>query len=249
MLLKRREILITKKYKQYDSIDQEEFKIVFGSDLSKIFDIKDDRYMFKYYCGTFHNGNYEIIIEPVYKIDITFMLKIIDKEQAKEINQIECNSIILYKTEELFEEYARAVFEKFLFDLDGYTCKKEKGKNPIMEDDSWYIQKNKSELIIPDIVVRHKNQCVVFDAKYKNGRKKHNIREDRLQLLAYALMYNCKTVGHIFPLPKDDQSDEPIIEVTRIKNEGDSGSYIQIFIPTNESIKKLGDLVNTTFGK
>ena len=40
---------------------------------------------------------------------------------------------------------------------------------------------------------------LVFDVKYKNPLNSRSSRPDRLQILAYALMLNCKNVGNIFP--------------------------------------------------
>ena len=39
----------------------------------------------------------------------------------------------------------------------------------------------------------------VFDVKYKNSFNMQSSRSDRLQILAYALMFNCVDVGNIFP--------------------------------------------------
>ena len=55
--------------------------------------------------------------------------------------------------------------------------------------------------IKPDILLYDSvsGKKVVFDVKYKNIDRGDNARDDRLQLLAYTLMYNCNNVGIIAP--------------------------------------------------
>ena len=54
----------------------------------------------------------------------------------------------------------------------------------------------------PDIVVYNdeNGKYAVFDVKYKNSFNMQSSRSDRLQILAYALMFNCVDVGNIFQL-------------------------------------------------
>ena len=64
------------------------------------------------------------------------------------------------------------------------------------------LEENKKEFHIngevkPDIILRNKNKHIIIDAKYKSSDK--NDREDRLQILAYAYLYDAHIVGHIFP--------------------------------------------------
>ncbi|MGN0502033.1 MAG: hypothetical protein ACI4HN_03815 [Ruminococcus sp.] len=65
-------------------------------------------------------------------------------------------------------------------------------------------KENKKEFHIngevkPDIIIRNKKtkKDIIIDAKYKSPDK--NDREDRLQILAYAYLYDAHIVGHIFP--------------------------------------------------
>lgn len=53
----------------------------------------------------------------------------------------------------------------------------------------------------PDIILQDTDteQYIVFDVKYKNLKNRGYSRSDRLQVLAYALLYNCENVGIIFP--------------------------------------------------
>lgn len=55
--------------------------------------------------------------------------------------------------------------------------------------------------IKPDILLYDSasGKKVVFDVKYKNIDSRASARDDRLQLLAYTLMYNCNNVGIIAP--------------------------------------------------
>lgn len=62
---------------------------------------------------------------------------------------------------------------------------------------SSYINGN----IKPDIILYNpqNDKYIVFDVKYKNLSNNRYSREDRLQLLAYSMMYNCENVGIVFP--------------------------------------------------
>lgn len=64
-----------------------------------------------------------------------------------------------------------------------------------------YIQGN----VKPDIILCNPEtgRYAVLDVKYKNDLNGGYAREDRLQLLAYALMYGCDQVGIIFPTQDD----------------------------------------------
>lgn len=60
-----------------------------------------------------------------------------------------------------------------------------------------YIRGN----IKPDIVIYHSQtgRHAVFDVKYKDPSSARFSRADRLQILAYGLMFDCEHVGNIFP--------------------------------------------------
>lgn len=55
--------------------------------------------------------------------------------------------------------------------------------------------------MIPDIIFKNKyeEEYIIYDVKYKVGEYNQGTRSDRLQILAYAYMWNCKHIGHIFP--------------------------------------------------
>ena len=60
----------------------------------------------------------------------------------------------------------------------------------------------------PDIIIRNRvtNKTAVFDVKYKDYSNCRYIRNDRLQMLSYCLMYDCENIGNIFPAKADDVS-------------------------------------------
>lgn len=65
-------------------------------------------------------------------------------------------------------------------------------------ENKFYLQ----ALVVPDIVIQAGDQQAreyyIYDAKYKNPTGKHD-RNDRLQILAYAFLYQTEKIGHIFP--------------------------------------------------
>ena len=77
---------------------------------------------------------------------------------------------------------------------DGET--KDKQKTDDNEENIFYLD----GIVVPDIVIwdEKKNEYYIYDVKYKDPTDKHD-RDDRLQILAYAFMYNAKRIGHIFP--------------------------------------------------
>lgn len=118
--------------------------------------------------------------------------------------------------QKIFEFYVRARLKKYLqknlipagmpIDLVDYQDKFEIIEG---EREKAYI----SGVVIPDIIIRIKNgdgttKYRVYDVKYKDGNKRHGNREDRLQLLAYGLIYNCDQVGHIFPCNGESTKNE-----------------------------------------
>ena len=62
--------------------------------------------------------------------------------------------------------------------------------------------------LIPDIILYKNNEdnieYRVFDVKYKTGKYNTSTRSDRHQILAYAYMWDCKYIGHIFPEKRSD---------------------------------------------
>lgn len=110
----------------------------------------------------------------------------------------------------LFECYCRTLIKerlskdwkmlKFVADKSGTYDESEYGIKTI--EGNYYV----SGKIVPDIVLKNKNENVVFDVKYKeflweNNKliKKPSRRDDRLQLLAYNEVYQPKVCGHICP--------------------------------------------------
>jgi len=107
----------------------------------------------------------------------------------------------------LFEAYVRAYLKRN--GINSY--KKRRPNEPFLEKYDTKIDVLSEELslesseyikgpIKPDIIIRMEGRNpVVLDVKYKNHKNKYSAREDRLQLLAYALMLDCIHVGHVFP--------------------------------------------------
>lgn len=112
--------------------------------------------------------------------------------------------------EKLFEVYVRAYLKKngFLSYNDkkpeGIRIEKYDDKKDVLINDSSVSNPGRyiSGTVKPDIVLRDTmtNKVVILDVKYKDFNNSSNAREDRLQLLAYSLMYNSDDIGLIFPI-------------------------------------------------
>lgn len=97
----------------------------------------------------------------------------------------------------LFEVYVRYRLKQYLKN-GPLKMKPFLDSKRVLQNEDLYI----SGKIIPDIILTYNNVVYsVLDVKYKNLYKEYhsNVREDRLQLLAYGLMYNPLHIGHIFP--------------------------------------------------
>lgn len=74
-------------------------------------------------------------------------------------------------------------------------------KSKVLEHNSTGYARYISGNTKPDIIIRNpvNEKQFVLDVKYKNLENNRGARSDRLQILAYALMYNCDNVGIVFP--------------------------------------------------
>lgn len=111
-------------------------------------------------------------------------------------------------------------------------------------------EKNKKEFHIngdvrPDIIIHNKDKCIIIDAKYKSPDK--NDREDRLQILAYAYLYDAHIVGHIFPTHAKSSGDNNKKELKFHKLNTSLGNYnyVQLYLDD----KNLSDNINNIIKK
>lgn len=81
----------------------------------------------------------------------------------------------------------------------------------------------------PDIIIRNpiNSKQLVLDVKYKNLANNRGARNDRLQILAYALMYNCDNVGIVFP-SLDGQNNYVYTENCILSDESRQRVYNQL---------------------
>jgi len=116
--------------------------------------------------------------------------------------------------DKLFEMYVRAYFKQagvlsYLSSDEGIHILKYDYKSKVLEQSdsihSNYINGN----VKPDIIIydTESKKYVVSDVKYKNVQNRGYSRGDRLQILAYALMYDCDNVGIVFPSLTGDENE------------------------------------------
>lgn len=220
------------EYKQYDVINIEDINNQhFLDELSELVTIRNGNYYLDKYCGSIALDHCEITIKPAYNADLYHMVNYLKMNNPEDLDS-ECKPLFetIYDMWMLFECYARSVLNEIV-NSNGYLCCLD-SKNPFDRNVQSYIQpttNKEDKLLRPDIIIKKESEYIIFDAKFKDGFKKYNIREDRLQILAYALKWNCNKVGHIFPSIDGNLR----IEETEIsRKSGDIGKYIQIFIPT-----------------
>lgn len=109
--------------------------------------------------------------------------------------------------ERLFEVYVRSYLKKcgiLNFDTTetvGLKLEAYDSKYPVLREKDKSTAMYIGGTIKPDIIIRDlsTNKITILDVKYKDFSNKRNARQDRLQLLAYSMMFNCSNVGLIFP--------------------------------------------------
>lgn len=113
------------------------------------------------------------------------------------------------------------------------------------------LEENKKEFHIngevkPDIILRNKNKHIIIDAKYKSSDK--NDREDRLQILAYAYLYDAHIVGHIFPSHAKSSRDNNKKELKFHELNTSLGDYcyVQLYLDDKNLSKNIKEIIKQT---
>ena len=106
----------------------------------------------------------------------------------------------------LFEMYVRAYLKKagvlpYHSEQQGIHLKKYDYKSKVFDESSTDSANYIGGVMKPDIILENTitGKTLVFDVKYKNLHNGRNARADRLQLIAYGLMYDCDNIGIFFP--------------------------------------------------
>lgn len=100
-------------------------------------------------------------------------------------------------------------------------------------NDDFYINGS----VKPDIIIHNKDKYIIIDAKYKSPENKN--RMDRLQILAYAYLYDAHIVGHIFP-QKPNETDKELSFYNINTPLGDY-KYVELYLDGSlkENIEKI----------
>lgn len=108
--------------------------------------------------------------------------------------------------DKLFEMYVRALLKRsgiksYSATDDSIRLLKYDDKTAVLKDKGLPYASYIGGNIKPDIIVFNptNEKYAVFDVKYKDYSSSRSARPDRLQILAYSLMYDCINVGNIFP--------------------------------------------------
>lgn len=151
--------------------------------------------------------------------------------------------------EKLFEVYVRTYLKK-----NGIYSYKAKGSNGIVlerfddkadvfvnEDGLLNPGKYISGTVKPDIILtdRDTGKTTIIDVKYKSYAG-GNSRNDRLQLLAYSMMFNAENVGIIFP----SNADNMIFDERRINTKEERIiKYHQMLLGMMRDDSKIADYI------
>ena len=164
------------------------------------------------------NENNEITITP-FAFDVAGLFEFIAREKIREIinkNQLK-----------------EPDWEVFDGNLNPHDVLIEKPK-----------EKNKKEFHIngdvrPDIIIHNKDKCIIIDAKYKSPDK--NDRVDRLQILAYAYLYDAHIVGHIFPAKSPRNKNNSELKFHKLNTSLGNYNYVQLYLDEDlpDNINKI----------
>ena len=136
----------------------------------------------------------------------------------------------------LFECYVRGCIRTFLNRLSADIEIRPYGerKQILISSMEENIYNYMGSYVIPDIILKKKNQdeYFIFDAKYKEIKTSN--RSDRLQILAYAYLYHSSRIGHVFPKQK-----KRVSKYWEISSESDyKTQYGMFFLPMEEEMEE-----------
>lgn len=108
--------------------------------------------------------------------------------------------------DKLFEMYVRAYFKRagvLSYDSKepGIRLLQYDNKTPVLKEKGKAYARYISGNVKPDIIIYDPktDRYLVFDVKYKDSSSSRYARPDRMQIMAYSLMFGCDSVGNIFP--------------------------------------------------
>ena len=100
----------------------------------------------------------------------------------------------------------------------------------------------------PDIIIHKENtdKYIIIDAKYKSPDK--NDRDDRLQILAYAYLYDAHIVGHIFPAPakSSGRKNNSKLESHKLNTSLGDYNYVQLYLDDKNLSKNIKEIIQKT---
>lgn len=157
----------------------------------------------------------------------------------------------------IFEVVARAAIKNAIKNSGNIGWKvingNDKGnEHKVLKEDNnnFYI----NGTVKPDIVIRKKVEentykYIIIDAKYKSPENKN--RMDRLQILAYAYLYDAHIVGHIFPKKSKKTNKKlsfydinTIFNKSLNKNPSDKYKYVELYLDDENFENNLSDIIN-----
>lgn len=185
-----------------------------------------------------------------YKPVINIARMVLDEVSADADGQVKFTGYVVpyaVSMNRLYEMYARTYIKENLKTKEWGMAPYDAVISVLKENNKYYI----GGTVKPDVILyspkeaendkfdpkNKKYKYTVLDVKYKKSDNMSHAREDRLQLLAYALMYNCDTVGLIFPpldRPADGEENKPKKEECEINIQGGADKprkYIQVVLP------------------
>lgn len=143
--------------------------------------------------------------------------------------------------EKLFEMYIRtylkmAGVKSFNSHAPGIQLLRYDDKTAVLSERNKSYANYINGNVKPDIIIYNpeSNKYAVFDVKYKDSANTRFSRSDRMQVLAYGLMFNAENIGNIFPT--QDGTSNVYYRSNRINsNENKTRFYHQLEIAVDNS--------------
>ena len=149
----------------------------------------------------------------------------------------------------IFEVVARSAISESLKNTGWEVLNGNDNEHRVLEEDNNDFYINGS--VKPDIIIRKKVEentykYIIIDAKYKSPENKN--RMDRLQILAYAYLYDAHIVGHIFPKKSKKTNKEFRFDINTIfnkhdKNPSDKYKYVELYLDDKNFENNLSDII------
>ena len=232
----------------YDKIEQinsliKTFNNLTGCNLQKLPELNDKN------KDTQITINQPITITP-FAFDVAGLFEFIARKRIREIINPEQDGEVLDDLEVLegWEVLDGNEEENHHYVLKDENKDENKEENEEENEEEYKKEYHIFGDVRPDIIIHKENtdKYIIIDAKYKSPDK--NDRDDRLQILAYAYLYDAHIVGHIFPAPakSSGRKNNSKLESHELNTSLGKYDYVQLYLDDENLSKNIKEIIQKT---